>query len=275
MEEKKKGKKLFLCLRYDILEGIVKMYPFYVIEIVLLFLFCASAAVRFRGIMEQPGVLELSAVVFEGMEEYEYVKGGPGFQIPMTYFAFVLLSGIFAAYYPKREWSLRGNMYILRYRNKSIWWVSKCVWCALQMFLYYGIAFLVIWIFAGIGGNWGFGLRRETGMACLGLLNASAFQIFCYVYLLGAATAAAVNQMVVTLQMVVTPVLGYLCALAVAVASAYYFTSYLIGNNYMLLRTVLFREDGVGAGGAFVKVIVLWAVFVILGHIIIRKKDIL
>lgn len=275
MERKRKGRGLFLCLRYDIVEGIVKMFPLYMIEIVLVLLFCASAALRFQEILAAPGVLELSSVIFEGMEEYEYVKGGPGFQIPMTYFSFVLLSGILAAYYPKREWSLRGNMYILRYRNKSVWWVSKCVWCALQMFVYYGIAFLTVWIFAGIGGNWGLELRQETGMACLGFLDASALEIFCYVYLLGMVTAIAVNQMIVTLQMIVTPILGYLCALALAVASAYYFTPYLAGNHYMLLRTILFREDGISAGGAFGKVFVLWVFFLVLGHIAIRKKDVL
>lgn len=32
---------------------------------------------------------------------------------------------------------LRGNMYLSRYRSKNLWWLSKCLWCAIQSFCVY------------------------------------------------------------------------------------------------------------------------------------------
>ena len=110
--------KLIHCLRYDLREGTVKMWPLYVLEAVFVAIIAVNELIPMKMQGFLPNVSELSVKVFEGFEKYEYVEGGKVFQIPMKYLLFTLLAGIFAVYYPRREWRLRGNMYLSRYRSK-------------------------------------------------------------------------------------------------------------------------------------------------------------
>ena len=60
--------KLLNCLKYDFKEGIVKNWYFFLIEIFLIAVFSVNAIFRMNN---NPGVLEVSLRVFEGMEEYD------------------------------------------------------------------------------------------------------------------------------------------------------------------------------------------------------------
>ena len=96
--------KLIHCLRYDLREGTVKMWPLYVLEAVFVAIIAVNELIPMKMQGFLPNVSELSVKVFEGFEKYEYVEGGKVFQIPMKYLLFTLLAGIFAVYYPRREW---------------------------------------------------------------------------------------------------------------------------------------------------------------------------
>ena len=244
-----KKSKLYSCLLYDMKEGIMKMYPCYLLEIVLVALFSYMACFIVKDTGDVPDIKNITTLIFSGMEEYTYVKGGAPFQIPIEYLALGLLSGIFASYYPRREWNLRGDMYITRYQSKGIWWWSKCIWCMMQMMCYYVIIFLTIWIVTGKNGNWEIPQDFKN--------------IFVYVFLLGFFTSVVLNQMLITFQMFWSPAIGYVFLLVELAMSAFRFHPYLIGNNYMLVRTILFRKDGITLQGAILRLIVLWLVFVI------------
>ena len=263
-------KKLLNCVKYDFKEGIVKNKYIYLIEIFLLSIFSINTIMSMDN---NPGVLEVSLNVFEGMEEYN-PQSGIAFIIPMEYLSFTLLAGIFVSHYPKKEWKLRGGQFISRYGNTDTWWFSKVIWNLLQGILIYIAAFIVIYISSAIGGNAGFSVRYDAPYKGM-LLNNDSITVFLYCYILGAATIIAVNQMIITLQMIFSPVAGYISAIIIAVISAYYFTPYLPGNNLMLLRTRLFREDGIELYKGLLLSFAIWLVFVAAGKIALKRKDIL
>lgn len=74
-----------------------------------------------------------------------FVKGGPAFDIPITFLTLSFCFALFASYYARREWKMRGTTYLLRYQSKILFWISKCVWCILQMMIMYALMFLVLW----------------------------------------------------------------------------------------------------------------------------------
>lgn len=223
-----------------------------------------------------PNVSELSVKVFEGFEKYEYVEGGKVFQIPMKYLLFTLLAGIFAVYYPRREWRLRGNMYLSRYRSKNLWWLSKCLWCAIQSFCVYLVAYAAIFAVAACMGAGGFAIREEfLPFLKAPLLISDDVLIMCYIWILGYVTLLALSQFLVLCQMCLSPVAGYVVYIAVITASAYYVKWFMMGNNFMLLRTAVFRQDGIELVFGIVFCGILWGIEVLAGNIIIRKKDVL
>lgn len=262
--------KLLNCVKYDLKEGIVKNWYLYLIEIFLVAIFSVNAFFRLNN---NPGALEISLIVFSGMDEYDPLIS-PIFQIPMEYLAITLFAGIFVCHYPKKEWKLRGSQFICRYGNTDTWWLSKVVWNFLQGIFIYLAAFIVIYIVAVIGGNTGFSVSCEQPYSGM-LLNNSSMTVFLYCYILGAATIIAINQIVVTLQMIFSPVAGYISVIIIVVVSAYYFKPYLPGNNLMLLRTQLFREDGIVFYKGLLWAFAIWLVCVLAGKIVLNRKDIL
>ncbi len=101
-----------------------------------------------------PSVLDLAVYMFQGMDEYVYVKGGPPFDIPILLsHTFFSVSHFLPVIMPTREWKLRGTVYIPRYESKMYFWISKCIWCILQMILLYLMIFVILWGIAAAGGN--------------------------------------------------------------------------------------------------------------------------
>ena len=62
--------KLIHCLRYDLREGTVKMWPLYVLEAVFVAIIAVNELIpmKMKGFL--PNVSELSVKVFEGFEKY-------------------------------------------------------------------------------------------------------------------------------------------------------------------------------------------------------------
>lgn len=276
MKRKRILQKLANCISYDIKEGIVRFIPLYALTGVFVLAFGWDARMHLAEGVPAPSVLDLAVYMFQGMDEYVYVKGGPPFDIPISFLTLSFCFALFACYYAHREWKLRGTVYIPRYESKMYFWISKCIWCILQMILLYLMIFVILWGIAAAGGNISVLLSRET-LACLkGLpLSENSMDYIKYIFGLGLFTAIVLNQIQLTAQMIFSPVIGYILVIAVITSSAYFYRFYMPGNYYMLLRTALFREGGITLQQASLVLGILWIVLVLLGAVIVRKKDVL
>lgn len=276
MKRKRILQKLANCISYDTKEGIVRFIPLYALTGVFVLAFGWDARMHLAENVPAPSVLDLAVYMFQGMDEYVYVKGGPPFDIPISFLTLSFCFALFACYYAHREWKLRGTVYIPRYESKMYFWISKCIWCILQMILLYLMIFVILWGIAAAGGNISVLLSRET-LACLkGLpLSENSMDYIKYIFGLGLFTAIVLNQIQLTAQMIFSPVIGYILVIAVITSSAYFYRFYMPGNYYMLLRTALFREDGITLQQASLVLGILWIVLVLIGAVIVRKKDVL
>lgn len=276
MKRKRILQKLANCISYDIKEGIVRFIPLYALTGVFVLAFGWDARMHLAEGVSAPSVLDLAVYMFQGMDEYVYVKGGPPFDIPISFLTLSFCFALFACYYAHREWKLRGTVYIPRYESKMYFWISKCIWCILQMILLYLMIFVILWGIAAAGGNISVLLSRET-LACLkGLpLSENSMDYIKYNFGLGLFTAIVLNQIQLTAQMIFSPVIGYILVIAIITSSAYFYRFYMPGNYYMLLRTALFREDGITLQQASLVLGILWIVLVLIGAVIVRKKDVL
>ncbi len=276
MKRKRILQKLANCISYDIKEGIVRFIPLYALTGVFVLAFGWDARMHLAENVPAPSVLDLAVYMFQGMDEYVYVKGGPPFDIPISFLTLSFCFALFACYYAHREWKLRGTVYIPRYESKMYFWISKCIWCILQMILLYLMIFVILWGIAAAGGNISVLLSRET-LACLkGLpLSENSMDYIKYIFGLGLFTAIVLNQIQLTAQMIFSPVIGYILVIAIITSSAYFYRFYMPGNYYMLLRTALFREDGITLQQASLVLGILWIVLVLIGAVIVRKKDVL
>lgn len=268
--------KSLKCIKYDLHEGLLRMYLFYLIGAAAMSAFALDAWRKLHYEAENPGVMELSTKIFEGMPVFEYISGGARLEIPAAYLIPALLACLPAAYYARREWKQRGNIFLTRYQSKGIWWLSKCILCMVQAATFYAMTFFVIWIVAGVHGNWGFGIREEISMSCQGVLQTTEeWKIFLFVYVLGICTVAATAQMITAVQMCFSPVIAYAAAVGIFIAASCIDKVYILGNNLMLLRTKVFDKSGAGISEILLAAFLFWAAFAFLGWIVVKRKDIL
>ena len=130
MKRKRILQKLANCISYDIKEGIVRFIPLYALTGVFVLAFGWDARMHLAENVPAPSVLDLAVYMFQGMDEYVYVKGGPPFDIPISFLTLSFCFALFACYYAHREWKLRGTVYIPRYE-------SKMYFLDFQMYLVY------------------------------------------------------------------------------------------------------------------------------------------
>ncbi len=264
--------RLKVCLKFDIKEGILQLAPFYVLTVFLVGILAADALIRLEDI--KPGMLDLAVYVFQGMDEYVYVKNGPPFEIPTSYMVIGICPLLLACYYPHKEWKMRGNIVLLRYQDKNIWWMSKVIWCALQQVILFGLLFLEFRIIGLIADNSEI-LLSEKNLFFEMIHISSSWQLVMYIFILGMSTAIALNQLQITLQMIISPVAAFVCTIGVLTFSAFYFKPWFQGNFYMLLRTQVFRDDGIDFGTAMLVNGIVWLLSAFLGGMVLKKKDVL
>lgn len=268
-------KKLYSCVLYDMKEGIVKMFPLYLLGIFVIIFLTMDAMKQLNINVSHPSVTELFIQIFQGKKEYQPIQEGPPFELDNAYLTITVILGLFACYYPKREWKLRGNIFITRYESKAIWWWSKSIWCILQLFLFFILLFFTVWGIAAINGNIGFQISKNAATLYHGtLLTTNASEVLLHIFCLGFFTAIALNQMQITLQLIFSPLAGFLVLIGTIILSGYSFEKYLVGNHYMLLRTAIFREDGITLTQGLLTDAILWILSVTLGYIAIQRKDI-
>ena len=86
MKQKKQWiTKSLKCIKYDLHEGLLRMYLFYLMGAVSVFVFALDAWRKLHYEVENPGVMELSTKIFEGMPVFEYIQGGPRLILPLHY----------------------------------------------------------------------------------------------------------------------------------------------------------------------------------------------
>ena len=99
MKRKRILQKLANCISYDIKEGIVRFIPLYALTGVFVLAFGWDARMHLAENVPAPSVLDLAVYMFQGMDEYVYVKGGPPFDIPISFLTLSFCFALFACYY--------------------------------------------------------------------------------------------------------------------------------------------------------------------------------
>ncbi len=77
---------------------------------------------------------ERLAIMFVGSyPQLEAENGG----VPIYWMLIHIGCLLFSVEYPIRDLSLYGRQMVVRCQSKYKWWLSKCVWCLVNTFIYY------------------------------------------------------------------------------------------------------------------------------------------
>ena len=270
-----KIEKSYACInavKYDLKQGILRRYYIYAI-IIMPFLMLSFSAVKTLDFMdEKVTFMNILILIFKGCMEFN--AENESFRIPLEYMSIIIISTLIHGWYVKSDFSKRGSLVILRMKNMKYWWKAKCVWGICSVFLYMGILIfcaLVVNLICGTG---------EMG-ATGGINNILEYplkthcnmEIFLYVGVLPLFTLIALTQLQIFMQVFISPVAGMITNVIIMVVSAFEFSSYALGNNMMVLRMSIIREDGVQLHTSLLICLVVYVTVYIAGMLFTKNIE--
>lgn len=218
-----------------------------------------------------------------GQDYILYLLGGmPGikegqekaFEVPFIWMAVQMLVGSCVFLYPVRDLHGRGMTFLLQNGSRIKWWLSKCMWAAVQVlcvYVFIGLGvMLAVWKSAGGDIIHAEIFQTLENINLLENVKIKASMVFCPVLYSIAVSVAQIN-----LSLLTGSVLSMAFVVSYHVLSSYIMSEWIFGNISML-----YRMDNVVAGGqnpatGIMGCIVVAMVSLILGTYYFKHLDIL
>lgn len=165
--------------------------------------------------------------------------------------------------------------YLLRGGSKGIWWLSKCVWCLLSTLTYYAVGCCTVLLLCIISG---IPLSEEITPFLSGDYFQNAFTgsaLLSVVFIMPLLTMICLSVIQLTLSLLISPALSFLCCMVVLLLSAYYMSCFLICNYAMALRSSYCLRDGMKPGTGIVLLLGITLLITALGMKTVKYKDLL
>lgn len=269
------NRDLINCIKYDIKEGIYKKYFYYITFMIAIILIGLDASTKLKLNIDNPGFFDILLKIMEGNKEFVYVKGGEAFEMPFNYFIIFVLMGFGSAYYANKEWHLRGSLYIIRYRDKYSWWISKSIWNIINVFILYLFLIIGILLTCVITGGLEKSLHEGIYYALINPIQLKGTgNIILNVLVIGFLTIVALNQLQITIQMLLSPIVGFLTYLIIIISSAFYLSPFFPGDYLMVVRGEISRTDGVNVVQGIILMSFIWIISFVIGIKSMKKRDI-
>lgn len=266
-------------LKYDLKNGIMQRAVWLLLPIIifLIVLYRISSYAEFYDYGMNFGKCLFIALAGDVSIE----SAGRYFSVPMLWFIIQLGSVLFTLEYPLRDLNLFGRQIIVRCEKKYKWWLSKCVWCLMSVFIYWLIGIIMVAVFCLIRHfPLSLAIDSETASSVLTEFNtdftlmasSKAFWLLILVPMM-------MSTLLCMLQMLISLLKNEIMALCVSVILIVWSMCSLnpvaFLNYAMMQRISLFYHDGVNVSIGFVAALVMIVCSVLAGIYAFNRMDIL
>ena len=267
-------------LKYDNVNGILYAWKMILPVIVLAVFVCGKfLSDYYYQVREFPGLPAPSTAdfildMFKGMEKYEpRIKTRP-FEIPAFYLFFHLYISYAIAKYPFSDLKGMGKNVLINAKSRSSWLISKFIWCAEMIVIFYMTTYIIAVIFSCLSGNFTFYLNPEVNTA-ISNLNLTQTLFFTNAVILPMVTSICISYVQLMLSFRFHVLIGNTTTIVFICLSAYYTNPFLLGNYFMLLRnSSIIGKEGVLTSHGYIICILLSIVSLFLSKEWFEKMDI-
>lgn len=211
-----------------------------------------------------------------GISEYIPDENTP-FPLPFVWMFQILGCCFFCLHYPLEDLRTSGKHRLILCGNRTLWWISKCVWLTVNVVVYYVIAYassIVAGVLSGAKRSPCITSYTTYLLKLTGILKDAPYNGMVY-FLFIPFVVIAICMVQMTLSLLMKPLYSFIFSAAYLLAAAYFKTPYLIGNFAMLARSELIDVEGfsMAMGGSTAGIVI--AVSLLSGILIFKNKDIL
>lgn len=275
-------------IKADIDRGLkVKWYIFAAIILlsavrILLFDISINNRLSNLSMNNQLSVVDNFFYMFRGMKEYIFT-GRDAFEISDAYLIMNIILAILIGIYPVKDSKGVGRLYMVKGKNRSLWWLSKCVWNVLTVVFFYisiyvGIlAGTIIYELISHSDVWHYTLNIDmVRLICnYSVEGTDTHILLLYIIFMPVAASIVLSYIQMLISFLAGQITGYIIVIIAACMSAYYMSPFAIGNGMMALRYVLLNPDGVKMSHVILISIVISFFVIFVGNIYFKKKDII
>lgn len=236
----------------------------------------AHASAQVGEVHSIPTMLDALIYIFRGMEVYVPIPGKP-FEVPGIWLLVNLFLAFILVSYPSKDLNEYGQHMLLRARSRLQWWTAKCIWNSCCVLAFYLVGYAVILLFTAIFGKVSFEMSADIcSLLSKFHVNQSGYcNLILTVLVLPLLTSLSLSLLQMTLEFIVKPILSYAIILMLLVASAYYYTPFLLGNESMLLRSRVAMQNGIPFYLAVAIDCTVILIAPMIGYLFFHKSDIL
>ncbi|MEG0395342.1 MAG: hypothetical protein RR576_03245 [Oscillospiraceae bacterium] len=261
---------------YNIKIGILGQWKKPIIVICVIILFCFG----FYNNIQSTETLKSSffdyyIYIFQGEAAASLNRDAP-YVLPVIPILLWILLSFCVGDFPVQELQTQAEQTLLRCKNRSSWWLSKTIWNAIIVLLFYISIVCTVLMFSVCTGT----QQTLTPNYFLHQLlftnppNLSVAFIIASI-IVPIVVSISLTQMQLTLSLIVGSVGSYLVIFAYFICAAYINSPWFIGNGMMLIRNRFFTDLGCSSSALITISIVYWIVSFLVGRLIFRRYNIL
>lgn len=275
---------LFNFIKFDMYNGIwknkKKIAVIFMVFLAIDFLYTNYILAYIeKGIIPSAHVMNTGDYIMHylsGISKYIPDENNP-FPLPFLWMFQMLGCCYFCLYYPWEDLRSTGKYRLLLCGNRSIWWISKCLWTCANVFVYYVTSYISSLLVGMFYGTKVSCLITEYTIYLLKLTgntrNAPYDGAVQFVLIPFVLCTICIVQMLLAL--IIKPLYSFIFVAAYLLASAYFQTPFLIGNFAMVARSNLIAIDGFCVSTVLGVTVCVLIISVICGNAVFAKRDIL
>jgi len=262
--------KIMKLLKRDIALGTIRNWFKFLVVILVVIVYSHFLALMIRSGVENGGfynngtVMDYLLYVTQGMEVFHF-SPEKYFSIPIYWFVFQIGISYMIAYYPEKDFKNFGKKIFLSSGSRLKWWISKCIWGAFNVVLYFAVLILAVMGIAKLHGaemSWIFTEEIMTRFFGSNMQYVNGQDVWLIAIILPCLMTIALSLLQIFLSFILTPVVSFAMMCGIYIVSAYY-TSWVLPGNY----TMWLRSSYVGMEGINPQSGILIAAFIIVASI--------
>lgn len=268
-------------IKYDLKRGFSYNYKKYIFIFFIVFLNCIftiNSIQKFRFITSIEGTfIDYILYFFKGMEMF-MPNSNDEYVLPVAWFFIQIMTAYIVAYYTIDDLDGYGQNILIRYKKRTKWWISKCIWNILSVISVYLVAYLGIFIACLIRKvEIGMIISKEfaRSVSLIEFTNTPNSEILIALILLPLCVSITLSIMQMSLSIYINPMLSFIFNMLLLFLSTLFTKEWLIGNYSMIMRNTIVIDYGVKTRNGFIVCLVIIIVAFLLGAYGINRYDIL
>lgn len=214
--------------------------------------------------------------IMGGMVRYVESSINP-FSIPINWMTVQLIVTSCIFLYPVKDMFDRGKNVLLLYGSRTKWWISKCIWAIVQVFIVFacmwgGTAIAILCV-SGDFKSVSFDIMRE--ILDVTFINENVATIVICIFLMPLLYCLTTTIVQINLSLYFGPIVSTIAVLIYQILSAYTQSALLLGNYSMILRTEKLVAGGLPLLQGVLMEIAVSIIAILAGTLYMKKKDIL